>query len=330
MTIYYYKVDESIREPGIYRGYRPEISSWLECCQSLFTANNETLNFWTHFFPTFFFIWRAVQLGDKWGYDDEYAQPFLVYMITATLYPLMSAMAHGFSSLSPRARAICFFMDYAAISYYAYGSALLYRAYVIPDSWMTPTSTNIFLGMCAILSLVSTVLTCSSRAFIRNIVTQRLMRLAAFTLPYIWDSIPLAIRLSSCWLNIDTTTCATTESIRASRLHGAQFIIAMLASFCYASHLPERILPGRFDYVGHSHNLLHICGVTATTLQMSGALIDLELRRPYLIANNLALINSFWTVTVPALVFVGHILLVSGFGRYICKTEPLQTKAKCK
>jgi predicted membrane channel-forming protein YqfA (hemolysin III family) len=85
-------------------------------------------------------------------------------MMTAILYPFMSAVAHGFSALSHRARAVLFFMDYAAINFYAYGSALLYRSYVLPDTWMeNETGTNIYLTVCFILSLASTALTCTSR-----------------------------------------------------------------------------------------------------------------------------------------------------------------------
>lgn len=325
------QVDESIREPGIFYGYRPEVSSWTECCYSLFTANNETLNFWTHFIPTVFFIWRTVQLAGQWNRtsdDSDYAQPFFTYMLSAILYPFMSAIAHGFAALSHRARAVLFFMDYAAINYYAYGSGLLYRAYVLPDSWMQMDA-NSFLGVCVFLSLASTTLTCTSRALVRDIVAQRLMRLAAFTLPYIWVSIPLFARLFDCfWYMEESSTCPTADSLRATKLHLCQVIVALLASFCYASHLPERVLPGKFDYVGHSHNLLHICGVTATLFQMEGALIDMDVRRDHLIETNLALMDPFWDQWIPLFVLLGHVLLVAVFGVYIYWNEP-QTIPAC-
>ncbi|KAK4009048.1 hypothetical protein OUZ56_014189 [Daphnia magna] len=329
----WHQVDESLREPGIYYGYRPEVSSWTECCHSLFTANNETLNFWTHFFPTVFFIWRTVQLADQWniksdGLSSDYAQPFLIYMFSAILYPLMSAIAHGFSALSHRARAVLFFMDYAAINFYAYGSGLLYRAYVLPDSWMQMDA-NIYLGMCVFLSLASTTLTCTSRAIVRDVVAQRLMRLAAFTLPYIWVSIPLFVRLFDCFRYVEaSSSCPTADALRATKLHLCQVIVALLASFCYASHLPERILPGKFDYVGHSHNLLHICGVTATLFQMEGALIDMDVRRSHLIENQLAMMDPFWDQWIPLVVLLGHVLLVAVFGLYIYWNEP-QTIPTC-
>jgi predicted membrane channel-forming protein YqfA (hemolysin III family) len=330
------QVDESLREPGIYYGYRPEVSSWMECCHSLFTANNETLNFWTHFFPTVFFIWRTVQLAGQWNSKDdlhsaEYAQSFMAYMMTAILYPCMSAVAHGFSALSHRARAVLFFMDYAAINFYAYGSALLYRSYVLPDTWMeNETGTNIYLTVCFSLSLASTALTCTSRAFVRDVVAQRLMRLAAFTLPYIWVSIPLFARLVNCFGFDESTSCPTPDTLRATKYHLCQVIVALMASFCYASHLPERVMPGTFDYVGHSHNLLHICGVTATLFQMEGALLDMEVRRSFLTQNHLAMVDPYWNFWVPVILLGGHVLLIAGFGLYIYWNEAATVECEKK
>jgi hypothetical protein len=111
-------------------------------------------------------------------------------------------------------------------------------------------------------------------------------------------------------------------------------IVALLASFCYASHLPERVMPGMFDYVGHSHNLLHICGVTATLFQMEGALLDMEVRRPFLTQNHLAMIDPYWSVWSPVILLAGHVLLVGGFGLYIywneaATVECQKNKMKC-
>jgi len=94
-------VDEAIREPGIFTGYRAEDCTVGECCRSLFCGTNETLNFWTHFLPTILFVWRTYRLAEQWDYftdnPDRYGQPFLVYMVTCCLYTFMSAIAHGFS-----------------------------------------------------------------------------------------------------------------------------------------------------------------------------------------------------------------------------------------
>ena len=235
------QVDESSRDPGILTGYRPDESSWADCWRSLFSLNNETVNIWSHFIPTIYFFWRAFHLAKGWGYlsaspeedSDPYAQPFLIYMVSVCLWPLLSTVAHAFYCLSLRARDICFFMDYAGLSFYSFGSGMLYRAYNYSNEWMAQGwTTSIFLTGCVILSLTSTYLTCVSRCFVKDIVIQRLMRLTAFTLPYIWDTAPLLVRLFQSPYG------------PAEHLHVLQLLFAILASAFYSSHIPERFLPG--------------------------------------------------------------------------------------
>ena len=80
---------------------------------------------------------------------------------------------------------------------------------------------------------------------------------------------------------------------------------------------------GKFDYCGHSHNLLHICGVLATTFQTEASLIDMSRRRSGLLANGLALLDGYWwTGVVPLVLLLGHIGLVAGFGRLLYNTPP--------
>lgn len=141
-------------------------------------------------------------------------------------------------AISSNWRSVSFFLDYAAISFYSFGSGMLYRAYALPDSWMGTTMTEVFLSGCTVLSLAATAITCYSRVMIPDIILQRLLRLLAFTLPYFWDNFPLVIRLVT---GVDDNKDYLTK---ADWLHIAQFVFALLASFCYASHIPERLLPG--------------------------------------------------------------------------------------
>uniref|UniRef100_A0A8C2KZ01 Progestin and adipoQ receptor family member Va n=1 Tax=Cyprinus carpio TaxID=7962 RepID=A0A8C2KZ01_CYPCA len=45
--------------------------------------------------------------------------PFLVFLLSCCVYPLASSCAHTFSTMSERARHICFFFDYGALSFYS-------------------------------------------------------------------------------------------------------------------------------------------------------------------------------------------------------------------
>ncbi|KAM6434988.1 membrane progestin receptor delta isoform 1-T1 [Liasis olivaceus] len=110
-------------EEGIMSGYRHPKSSALDCVLSSFQLNNETVNIWTHFLPTWYFLWRLVMLSyclDFWS--DAYSWPFLAYMTLVCLYPFTSSCAHTFSTMSTHARHICYFLDYNALSLYSLGS----------------------------------------------------------------------------------------------------------------------------------------------------------------------------------------------------------------
>ena len=54
---------------------------------------------------------------------------------------------------------------------------------------------------------------------------------------------------------------------------GALYIFGTLL---YVAHIPERLAPGRFDYIGASHQLFHACVLFAALLHL------VALRRSYL------------------------------------------------
>ncbi|XP_009944534.1 PREDICTED: progestin and adipoQ receptor family member 6-like, partial [Leptosomus discolor] len=100
-------------------------------------------------------------------------------------------------------------------------------------------------------------------------------RTAAFVYPFLYDNIPLFYRLLCCsWGN-----CAWNEAAAGYCHH---LLLALLTGFLFASHLPERLAPGRFDYIGHSHQLFHICAVLGTHFQLEAILCDVGSRQAWL------------------------------------------------
>ncbi|XP_030432888.1 membrane progestin receptor gamma isoform X1 [Gopherus evgoodei] len=102
------------------------------------------------------------------------------------------------------------------------------------------------------------------------------LRTLAFAYPYLFDSTPLFYRLYLC----------TGESCMESVIpvHYKHCVFAFLTCFIFAAHLPERLAPGRFDYIGHSHQLFHVCGIIGTHFQMEAIFIDMNARRDWLLA----------------------------------------------
>ncbi|TWW80038.1 Membrane progestin receptor delta [Takifugu flavidus] len=274
-----HQVPKVFREDCIISGYRHPQSSALDCILSSFQMNNETLNIWTHFLPTWYFLWRFFILCSTLNFlTDSYTWPLLVYMLLICIYPFTSSCAHTFSTMSPESRHICYFFDYGALSLYSLGCAISYGYYILPDSWVNSWLQQNFVIIGVGNSLFCTGLSCYSR-FLELQFPQRskFLRTGAFVLPFLFDSVPLFYRvLLRCG-----GLCSPCDALSSHCYH---LLFAFLTCFLFTSHLPERLAPGRFDYFGHSHQLFHISAVVGTHFQMEAVITDMMSRKAALVA----------------------------------------------
>lgn len=81
----------------------------------------------------------------------------------------------------------------------------------------------------------------------------KVIRVLAFAYPYMWDSLPIFYRLF-----LFPGESAQNE---ATSYHQKHMIMTLLASFLYSAHLPERLAPGRFDYIGEWATALLLCSL---------------------------------------------------------------------
>ncbi|XP_041372411.1 membrane progestin receptor gamma-like [Gigantopelta aegis] len=269
-----YKVDqvpEHFHELFILRGYRHPKSSALQCVLSVFDATNETLNFWTHFLPSCYFLWMLKGLAETLDFKhDSYTWPLLGYVFSCCIFPLASAVAHTFNTMSHKARHICFFLDYAALSVFTLGVATAYRAYSFPSQLCETWYGRYFICGAVVNSILCTATACETR-FMKPSLLRKILRLGAFALPYVYDSVPLMFRLLFC----ESDDCG----LASTYFHTRQFVFAFLAAFLYTTHLPERFYPGQFDIIGHSHQLFHVSSILATFDQLQAILLDMQQRR---------------------------------------------------
>ncbi|XP_041444114.1 membrane progestin receptor gamma-B isoform X3 [Xenopus laevis] len=286
------QIPKVFHEDSILCGYRSPCSSAKTCILSLFQMTNETLNIWTHFIPTWYFLWRMLSFLYSGFWDDPFLWPLLVYQLSCCIYPLASTCAHTFSVMSTKARHICFFLDYGAVSLYSLGAAIAYSAYVFPDRWVGGTFHQWYVSCAVVNTIICTALACYSRLgapvlHYNQLVIERIpevsrprlskvLRTTAFAYPYFFDSIPLFYRLFLC----SGSGCAQNAALPMHIWHS---LLAFLTAFLFSTHLPERLAPGRFDYVGHSHQLFHVCGVMGTYIQMEVLIKDMNLRREWLV-----------------------------------------------
>ncbi|NP_001391039.1 membrane progestin receptor delta isoform 4 [Mus musculus] len=295
-------------EEGIMSGYRCPTSSALDCVLSSFQMTNETVNIWTHFLPTWYFLWRLLALGSPGFRADPYHLPLLVFLLPACLYPFASCCAHTFSSMSPRARHICYFLDYGALSLYSLGCAFPYAAYSMPASWLHSRLHQLFVPAAALNSFLCTGLSCYSRfPELEYPGFSKALRTAAFAYPFLFDNLPLFYRLRLCWGGAHS--CGRDA---LSSNHGYHLLCALLSGFLFAARLPERLAPGRFDYIGHSHQLFHICAVLGTHFQLEAVLADMGSRRAWLAVQEPTL-GLGATVATLSLAVIGNLFIIAAF-----------------
>ncbi|XP_077935285.1 membrane progestin receptor gamma isoform X3 [Halichoerus grypus] len=224
-------------------------------------------------------------------------------MGTSCVYPLASSCAHTFSSMSKNARHICYFLDYGAVNLFSLGSAIAYSAYSIPDVMVCTTFHDYYVPLAVLNTVVSTGLSCYSRFLeIQKPGLCKMLRVLAFAYPYTWDSLPIFYRMITVRMGILLTQSLSSfpshrpeelfllpgESVQNEAVlnHQKHMAMTLLASFFYSAHLPERLAPGRFDYIGHSHQLFHVCVILATHMQMEAILLDKTLRKEWLLAHS--------------------------------------------
>ncbi|KAJ1090517.1 hypothetical protein NDU88_003649 [Pleurodeles waltl] len=269
------QVPEDFVECFILSGYRRLHLSAQQCLASAFQPTNETLNFWTHFVPLLVFVCRFGRLLLFQGAGISPLHPALLplwcYASGVLLTLGMSCAAHLFSCLSLRLRAAFFYLDYASISYYGFASTVAYAHYLLPrlrllDAGVLTPYVEGWLGWCAeevshllelyhacilpvafVLALGCTAACCLSRA--QGCSYPFAVRTFVFIMP-----LSMACPVMGESLLFDLRRSNPTLFLYFHR----RYLWLLVAAFFNVSKIPERLRPGRFDIVGHSHQLFHL------------------------------------------------------------------------
>ena len=278
---------EYLRSPHILNGYRVHFSLRL-CLLSLFRLHNETGNVYTHllgglaFVGMYGFIFTHYIQGYKtWSH-------FLIitfYMVCVAWLLMCSATFHLFNCASPSSYACTARLDYSGIGlvilmsqwgamvvcfiYFLFSfsylkadfiSLLIYALYIshyiaycfnqVYAFYCWPVPLYVFAGMLGFFTLVVVLGPMFSFFHHRRL---RMIRAVLY--------IVLSVVLPLCWWLM----CGLRYGF-LSRAVVYQFYLGMalcyagyaFGMFFYATRFPERLWPGRFDYLCGSHSLWHV------------------------------------------------------------------------
>uniref|UniRef100_A0A668AAD0 Progestin and adipoQ receptor family member 8 n=1 Tax=Myripristis murdjan TaxID=586833 RepID=A0A668AAD0_9TELE len=258
------------REPYILSGYRPPGLPWRCYLLSLFQLHNETLNVWSHLLAAVRRLWFWTQTStisfrlDPTGGGQTRFHCFLLF-----------AAAHLLQAHSELAHYSLFFLDYVGVAIYQYGCALALSVYSAEPAWtLAVGQVRVFLPAAAILSWLSCTSCCVAKLCFRRPypLCRKLCQVVPLGVAYLLDVSPLAHRLPRCHTRI---------SQPVSSLH--QVALFLLAACFFSCPVPERCSPGRYDVIGHAHQLFHLLLALCTLAQQEALFHDFLSRRPALL-----------------------------------------------
>ena len=261
------EIEAGFREPYLQKGYRLPGCSLRQCLRYTVILHNDSINFWTHFIP--FLVWAIElthQLITRPWLSDSFWHPMLCLKVGFIVMAFSSSVAHTFCILSLRARHLVFMLDYASISQCSLGLVIASLHYPRPI-FGSGVPVEISVIAACFSSLLVTVVTCLTR-FLWTDKSKPLIRNLAY-LPFtvltgvmLMARYYLEIRPRSNILSLEFKEDFTSVMFNRNSVffHFLGFLLLLLAAGFYSSKFPEKLNPGKFDIVGHSHQFFHIIG----------------------------------------------------------------------
>lgn len=285
------EVDAVYREPYILSGYRQSGTSFYQCLQYTLVLHNDVGNFWTHFIPFLLWLVWLWALAISWlDFHNPYHYPLFCFWAGACSYALFSSLAHLLSCKSFMIRTMCFILDYLGIAMYALGGGISALFYLSPTDSIYFSHKSILLPAEVCFAILATLLSGLSRFFWSDY--RFIIRVSAYGLPYMCCVSPFLHRVYICWVHGRECVPETMY------WHAMSILLTITLVFFFVTKIPERFIPGRFDFFLQSHQLFHVSAVGLTCIQMHFTPMEMHLRKNVLNATRSAL-PSWETTFLP-------------------------------
>ena len=235
--------------PYIKTGYRGYLPLKL-CLRSLFMWTNETLNVWSHFlvglycFLLYHYDLMLVrEFPDSTVYDSL---SFVLMVLCIQVCMFASSLYHLFNCQSEQRCKSLLLLDFVGITIGLSGCffpVMHYAFYCFPNL-------KLYYGV-AIGAIFGVAAWCVGRPWFgtKEYVYHRIVIYALLSLSGIIPSTHWSILYG---INSEAVMLFIPRIILL-------YALAALGAFFYITRIPESIFPGRFDYIGHSHQLWHVC-----------------------------------------------------------------------
>lgn len=266
------KVPSVLHEPAICNGYRSTNQPWRYYLCSLFQLHNETLNVWTHLIG-FIVIWIVIgEYSEQYDFlTNKHAWPMLVFGICCLIASLTSATVHLLHCRNSHTHYNAFMVDYIGATMYSFGSGI-HAFYSNSHRHTYFLFGQSYLPLLVFVSWMNFTILCVAKlkyGHNPHSMTRKYMMISSMLVQAIVNTIPFGPRYFAC---IQDETCSLSSLNHMTIL----FICFALQAFFFASHLPERMFPGRFDVFGHGHQIFHVMSTITQALQFYAISVDID------------------------------------------------------
>jgi adiponectin receptor len=192
--------------------------------------------------------------------------PVFVFLAGACTCLLASAVCHTFGSMSRRVNSVIWRLDYAGIAVLIASSfyPVVYYAFMCHAGWR-----HFYLGTITTFALATLVVSTAPRFATPR---WRPTRAGLFSALGLFGLVPVAHQAFFYWRVLpELLSLALVYELLMGFLY-------LLGAFLYAKRIPERFMPGAFDYALHSHNLFHLLVVAAAYTHLHATLLLLAWR----------------------------------------------------
>ncbi|KAF9550867.1 hypothetical protein EC957_011414 [Mortierella hygrophila] len=265
----------------ILSGYR-FLSSKTQCFQSIFYVHNESGNIWTHLLGFFYFLAVGIYFfsGSNPYFSTTTMTPtynlpyvpadgydklvFLVFFLAVYKCLLMSSLWHTFAQIAHEGTMKCMAcLDYVGISVLIAASVVVTEYY---GFYCESTFRNSYIAATALFGVAGVVIPWLSWFDQKE---TRWLRITFFI------SMAASALLPVFHLMLIQGAAPTLEWIFPLLKSMGSYLLGV---FVYANQYPEKLFPGRFDHLGSSHQLWHLCVLGGVYFHFTAALSFWERR----------------------------------------------------
>ncbi|KAI9206630.1 adiponectin receptor protein 1 [Polychytrium aggregatum] len=246
----------------IFTGYRRICYSYKACAQSLFYIHNETGNVYSHLIGAVLFLalfgytlYRAIPVVDTAKWSD--VTVLVIFILSAIGCLALSTFFHLFCCHSEKVSVAWNKADYVGIVFLIVGSfvpALYYAFYCQTTFQAVYITSMVVLG-------TGTIVISVSKHFSRPQYRQ--------TRAILFTSLGLSGIIPVLHTTIASGALFAERSMSLSSVI-TEGVLYVAGAFIYASRVPERWFPGKFDFWFHSHQIFHILVVSAAVVHYRG------------------------------------------------------------